>query len=103
MTEKFPFIINEFTEKRGEPCLVHVNCQKCDQQLFIYQKDGPGPLKRCYIDRVHDSSIDLSKPQHPVIKCPNCARKLGCLEIYEKENRPAIYWFVESVVSQACK
>ena len=29
-----------------------INCEKCEGFIALYQKDGPGPLKRMYLDRI---------------------------------------------------
>lgn len=96
MTKKYSPIVNAFTESRGDPSFIEIKCGKCHFLIFVYQKDGPGPLKRSYLDRVHESAVNTSQAA-PILKCPQCERKLGCLDNYEKENRLAIYWFAKSV------
>ncbi len=57
-----------------------------------YQKDGPGPLLRCYLDRIHHQNI-VKKSEEPFIKnipkllCPSCHVTIGMPMVYEKENR----------------
>ena len=97
MTNPFPFIIDAFTKSRGDPCLICIHCKKCSKLIFIYQKDGPGPLKRSYLDRICRAFIDL---ENSMIRCPSCEAKLGFLDVYEKESRKAIYWFADCVESQ---
>lgn len=58
----------------------------------MYQKDGPGLLKRMYIDRI----IDI-EPSAKELKCPSCSRCLGTRTVYEKENRDAYRIFVGAV------
>ena len=76
----------------GHSRLLDVSCAKCSMHLFYYQKDGPGILKRTYLDRVIGSKIGKSN-----LICPKCERLLGILIVYKKENRPAIRLFEGSV------
>jgi len=39
-------------ERGGTAKIINVSCAKCDSLIFIYQKDGPGWLKRCYLNRI---------------------------------------------------
>ena len=36
----------------GYARLLNISCRKCKQLLFVYQKDGPGNLRRLYLDRI---------------------------------------------------
>ena len=66
----------------GYSRLLEIRCSSCDMQLFNYQKDGPGIIKRMYLDRIYGDVKGSS------LKCKNCGRLIGSLTIYEKENRP---------------
>jgi hypothetical protein len=63
-----------------------------------YQKDGPGPLLRCYLDRIHHPE-EIQKRQYEVfdknksskLECSQCKVVVGVPIIYEKENRPAYH------------
>jgi|SRR3989339_150356 len=39
-------------ERGGSAKIINVSCVKCGKLLFVYQKDGPGWLKRCYLNRI---------------------------------------------------
>ncbi|MBI5071889.1 hypothetical protein HZB93_03305 [Candidatus Falkowbacteria bacterium] len=41
-----------FRERGGKAKIIDLSCAVCGQYLFTYQKDGPGWLKRCYLNRV---------------------------------------------------
>jgi hypothetical protein len=41
-----------FKRRGGYARIIKVKCKKCKRLLFIYQKDGPGWLKRCYFNRI---------------------------------------------------
>ena len=41
-----------FRERGGLAKLIRISCMKCDRAIFSYQKDGPGWLKRCYLNRI---------------------------------------------------
>lgn len=63
---------------------MELRCSHCNSYLCLYQKDGPGILKRLYVDRIQRlENIDKK------LTCERCGKALGSLGIYEKENRPA--------------
>ena len=39
-----------FKERGGTAKIIDVCCLSCGNILFVYQKDGPGWLKRCYLN-----------------------------------------------------
>ncbi len=63
-----------------------------------YQKDGPGPLLRCYLDRIHHPEF-LEKRQYGEFNkqvalqliCEACKEVIGVPIVYEKEDRPAYH------------
>lgn len=38
--------------KGGKAQIVNVLCTNCGKSVLLYQKDGPGWLKRCYLNRI---------------------------------------------------
>lgn len=79
----------------GNSVMLAIGCAKCDKGIMIYQKDGPGPLKRCYLDRIAwkagggvEESRELWK-NNP-LQCPHCLVKIGSPMVYKKERRSAI-------------
>lgn len=72
--------------------ILDVSCEGCDSRLCFYQKDGPGPLKRMYVDRM----IGI-KPVDDELACGQCERVLGMKITYKKEDRPAYRLFQDSV------
>lgn len=76
----------------GNSRILDVTCEGCGAHMSYYQKDGPGLLKRMYVDRF----IDF-KPVGDELKCSSCNRALGTLIDYKKENRPAYRFFVGAV------
>lgn len=68
----------------GYSRLLELRCSNCKQFLFNYQKDGPGILKRLYVNRIQ-KLVNTDKK----LACGKCGKTLGNLGIYEKENRPA--------------
>jgi hypothetical protein len=67
----------------GYSRLLEISCSACSETLFNYQKDGPGIIKRLYVDRIYKDVGGSA------LKCKNCNNLIGNLTIYEKENRPA--------------
>lgn len=44
---------DKYLEKRGGTAkIVNVVCAACGNVVITYQKDGPGWLKRCYLNRI---------------------------------------------------
>jgi hypothetical protein len=75
---------DRFRKSRGGYSrLLEISCSSCNEKLFNYQKDGPGIIKRMYVDRIYR---DI-KSQN--LKCKNCDKLIGSLIVYEKEKRPA--------------
>lgn len=90
------FIQDEYRVARNNHSrLLEISCEKCGSFLFHYQKDGPGPLKRCYTDRVFEKENFVLASSLAV--CKACHFPFGLYIMFQKENRPAIRLFVESV------
>ena len=70
-----------------------IYCEKCNAQLLIYQKDGPGILKRLYYDRILAPLVRSGK----TLVCKKCKAILGVSVIYKKEKRPAYRLFAGAV------
>lgn len=84
----------------GHSKLLDIRCDHCKKHLFYYQKDGPGVLKRMYIDRIFKSgNINLKKD----LACPYCMRVLAVSIIFKKESRLAQRLFVGSIVKRTVK
>jgi len=84
---------DQFSYNRGGKWqrILEIRCSHCQHRIFHYQKDGAGPLMRCYLDRVIESHITF--PQNSVFLCPSCKKPLGFSFIFIKENRPALFLF----------
>lgn len=63
-------------------------CAKCKETLFVYQKDGPGILKRLYLDRIAGQGKT---------NCGKCKTVIGIRTMYKKENRPVIRLFAGAI------
>ena len=92
----------------GYSRLLDIQCGKCTKHLFFYQKDGPGILKRMYLDRIYKSDKysgleNNSLKSVPQLVCPSCKALIGIPYIYEKENRSAFRLFVGGVVKKIVK
>lgn len=82
-----------YLNKRGNTFKIYkVYCENCRAFLFRYQKDGPGILKRLYLDRIEEI-----KETHLEGRCHQCEKSFGVVYIYPKEKRPSIRLFVESI------
>jgi hypothetical protein len=86
------FIIDSYTIRRGEPAMLELHCAQCNAFVMMYQKDGPGPLLRCYWDRIHGPKglVGLQNSATPStlkLLCPHCSSLIGEKGLYEKEQR----------------
>lgn len=78
----------------GYSRFLDLSCASCGTHVCYYQKDGPGILKRIYVDR-----IDKSKNSKQLI-CSKCKEVLGIRIIYKKERREAYRLFVGAVIKK---
>ena len=82
------FIYDIYRKNRGNYSrFMLLHCTNCASLLALYQKDGPGPLKRLYKDRIRYSVNAREVENHLV--CGSCRSELGISYNYEKESRPA--------------
>lgn len=96
----FRFKTDKFKKARGGYSrLLDISCEKCGKHICYYQKDGPGILKRMYIDRVEGVKFDPRKN----LNCPSCKELLAVPMIYKKEKRPAFRLFVGAVQKKIIK
>lgn len=72
--------------------ILEIKCSKCNHLICHYQKDGPGPLKRMYLDRIINGPNKSTK-----LVCASCGEIIGSYYIYPKENRPAYHLQLGSV------
>jgi hypothetical protein len=87
------------TARGGRSRLLQITCQKCSSEICLYQKDGPGNLRRMYIDRIYEPKISLANKG---LTCAN-GHLIGIKIIYEKEGRPAFRLFADSVAKKIIK
>ena len=77
-------------------------------KILVYQKDGPGLLKRLYLDRIFapknlENFQKLSISQLPDLVCSECKTVLAVPYIYRKEQRKAYRLFVGAVTKKIAK
>ena len=80
----------------GYSRLLKISCERCGNVVALYQKDGPGPLKRMYVDRIVESYAKAGVN----LVCHKCGHVLGIRYIYEKEKRFAFRLFEGSVTKK---
>jgi hypothetical protein len=86
----------------GHSRLLLLHCEKCKQSVAIYQKDGPGILKRLYLDRIFTPK-ELSNKRNKNLICKKCKTVLGVQDIYEKERRLVYRLFVGAIGKKILK
>lgn len=82
-------IRDESQAARGEPKMLRLCCDRCGRQFAIYQKDGEGPLKRMYLDRVHEPAELRAMATGPLEALPEvfrcqCGEEIGVRMLYGK-------------------
>lgn len=107
--KKTTFKQDKYKKARGGYSrFLEIKCEKCSNPIALYQKDGSGPLKRMYVDRIF-SPEKLVKLQNVAIKkipnltCQKCKEIIGIPYIYKKEGRPAFRLFEGSVTKKIKK
>ena len=91
--EMLKFKSDKFRKLRGgHSRWLLIFCEKCKKQLFVYQKDGPGILKRLYADRILGRNDNPSR-----LVCKKCNTVLGVSMTYKKEHRRAYRLFAGAV------
>lgn len=70
----------------GKAKILNLSCTACGSFILQYQKDGPGQLLRCYLNRIvapesleklqHDPTITEVK-DIPNLKCSTCQSLIG--------------------------
>jgi len=107
--EKLELKKDKYKKARGGYSrLLEIKCEKCGNPVALYQKDGPGALKRMYVDRIF-SPEKLANLQNVAIKkisnliCSKCKQIIGIPYIYQKEKRPAFRLFEGSVTKKVGK
>lgn len=95
---QFKFKRDSYMKRRGAPAMKIISCAGCGAYLMSYQKDGPGPLLRCYLDRIHHPEslerrqyMAFDKKTAENLTCAQCQEVIGTPMIYEKEDRPAYH------------
>lgn len=97
---KNSFINDRYKKVRGGYSrLLEISCEKCKEVVCSYQKDGPGGLRRMYLDRILNSRVSITRKD---FSCSN-DHLLGIKIMYEKENRPAFRLFVDSIKKKIIK
>ncbi len=76
----------------GRSGLLDITCKRNGHHLFYYQKDGPGIIKRLYLDRIYPLS-----PKTQELSCAKCKEVLGLKVVYKKEKRLAYRMFVGAI------
>jgi len=103
MPKQASFKSDRFRKNRGGSSrwlLLH--CEKCKSPVAAYQKDGPGILKRLYLDRI-SSPIELTDNKNKNLACKKCKTLLGVQYVYEKEGRLAYRLFAGAVGKKIVK
>lgn len=67
-----------FRERGGTAKIINVSCASCSKLIFVYQKDGHGWLKRCYLNRIIGPEKYLKMQKDKSIKTTEDFQNLLC-------------------------
>jgi len=92
----------------GYSRILNLSCENCKVHICNYQKDGPGILKRLYLDRISESKKYSGLESNPIKEIPNlicdkCNKVLGVPYIYDKEKRLSFRLFVGAIHKKIIK
>ena len=91
------FLNHSYKNNRGGYSrLYKISCEKCNDIVCLYQKDGPGNLRRMYIDRMFKPDVSIKTNN---LLCTK-GHLFGIKINYEKENREAYRIFVDAITKQ---
>jgi len=68
-------------KKKTREFVIKIHCAKCNTLLYVYRKEGPGSLIKCYVEGI------LKDCTSGNLKCPQCGQQFARLAKYH--NRPA--------------
>lgn len=91
------------SSRGGYSRLLNLHCRKCNSLVAVYQKDGPGNLRRLYLDRIisPEKLVGLQKDNIKTVlplKCCKCDSILGMPYVYGKEKRNAFRIIQDAIV-----
>lgn len=72
----------------GSSKALDIYCRRCNSIVIVYQKDGPGPLLRCYVDRIiypKEYKQNIRDGKLEKLTCNDCDAIMG-LPIRYKEH-----------------
>lgn len=106
----FTLIKDKYSEARdGKSAFLNLYCDHCGEFILLYQKDGSGPLKRMYFDRII-APTDYSQYQNsktmnkiPNINCRSCRRLIAVPGMYDKEDRRVYFLLSYAVIAKPSK
>ena len=105
----FEFKRDKYKSARGlHSRLLNLFCRDCGEKILIYQKDGPGNLRRLYFDRIFSPKKWTNLKSKalgavPILSCPKCKEDIGTPYIYKKENRKAFKVYQDMLVKKVIK
>lgn len=107
--KKVNFKKDKYRESRGGYSrFLNIFCHHCGIKILTYQKDGPGDLKRMYLDRIvtPDNLVKLKNlpiKSIPNLICPRCKYVIAIPYVYPKEKRNAFRLFVGAIIKKVTK
>jgi len=102
----FTFKKDKYTNTRGNYSrLLNLYCRICNSLLVVYQKDGPGNLRRLYMDRIFAPKNLTNLQNKPLknianLKCFKCKEIIATPYIYNKEHRKAFKVYQDMIIKK---
>lgn len=105
--KSFKFITDQYSlDRGGYSKFYNIYCENCGNHILLYQKDGPGPLKRMYLDRIiaPEKYVNLSEKKNLFnLICMHCKRLIAILVVFEKENRNAYALLAYAIIKKRAR
>jgi hypothetical protein len=106
---KLPTLKNDVYRRQrgGQAFFLILRCTRCSERIMLYQKDGDGRLKRCYLNRIFDPPelealqreyADRPPGDLPPLACKRCNLTVG-LPIRYRDGRLA-YRLIEGTIAK---
>lgn len=92
----------------GNSRLLNLHCRKCKHVFAVYQKDGPGNLRRLYLDRILAPKNLVGLQEETLkslscLKCEQCGFVIGVPYLFVKEKRKAFRIFQDAIIKSRRK
>lgn len=92
VNNKYQLKRDKFSNNWGSKTrMFDIYCAKCNTKVLVYQKDGVGNLKKCYLNRILAPSNIATLHRDPKIAVPKDVPNLECHNCHEVLGMPYLH------------